>query len=109
MTVSPVPARYELEESQLAAALALAGIEPGPQSGLLALPDVAADPALLRDTGLLAPDGGRLADTAEAALHVLADSTCWLSVVANQAGQPEWTETTVASRPGSGPYVAQAW
>lgn len=100
------PARFHLDEQQLAAALALGGIRPERSSALPDLP-APADPAkALADTGALA--NGGLSPEADAALRVAAAPTRLVSVVSALAGSPSVLETVFLSSSPDGPIVAQA-
>lgn len=102
------PKRYQLNETQLAAAMTLIGIQPSQQSGLPESAPLSQPSSVLQGTGLLAKGKKRLTTEAEAILRVAADPARMLSVVANRAGQPKWTETVFLHSAGEGPFVSQA-
>jgi len=102
------PTRFHLDDAQLAAALTLAGIQPSERSDLPEFSPVSQPSALLQNASVLAEDGQQLTEEAEAALGVVADPALLLSVVANVAGQPVWTEAVFLRGDSESPFVSQA-
>ncbi|WP_433730528.1 SH3 domain-containing protein [Nocardia sp. CA-129566] len=99
--------RLRLTQDQLAAALSIAGLQPGPRSALppTTLPH---DPAAeLRDTGLLEEDG-RLIESATAALRIAADPARTVVITANRAGQAGWKSVLLLHGDEDDTFVMQA-
>ncbi|MEV4239532.1 MULTISPECIES: SH3 domain-containing protein [unclassified Nocardia] len=99
--------RFRLAADQLAAALSIAGLKPGPRSALplTTSPD---DPvAALRDTGLLEADG-RLTGPAKEALRIAADPAHTTAITANHVGQDDWTAALVLRGDEHDTFVMQA-
>lgn len=101
------PARYTLTASQVAAAMALAGIAPSAPNTASALPatPAPADPlAALRGTPAL--EGDAIATGLRTSLAVLADARRVTSIAANVAGDPTWTTSLISRGAAPEPYVA---
>ena len=102
------PRRFQLSPAQLAAALAIGGIEPTSRANLPALPSPAKTDRGLKSTGLLATGGG-LAPNVESALRSVADPSHVVVVLANRAGRREWAQTTIVRGGADQPFVVQAF
>ncbi len=98
-----LPTRFQLDQAQVEAALALGGIRPGPRS---MLPPPQPGPHLLRDAQVLGPDG-RLTAEAEATLRTAADPVQMLSIMSSRTGG-RWAEAVFLRGRNGGPLVAQA-
>lgn len=100
------PMRFRLTPDQLAAALSIAGLEPGSRS-TLPLKTPPHDPAAaLRDTELLEEDG-RLTEAATGALRIAADPVHTVAITTNRAGQNNWTAALLLRRDEDDTFVMQ--
>ncbi|TAJ21316.1 MAG: hypothetical protein EPO65_01780 [Dehalococcoidia bacterium] len=98
------PARYTLNDQQIAAAVQLAGVTAGPRSSL---PDASGGPdpeRALKGSAALGRDG-TLEEGLKVALGVLAAPTATVSLSANVAGATEATESQIICGAPDGPYV----
>ncbi|WP_433198263.1 SH3 domain-containing protein [Nocardia sp. CA-107356] len=100
------PMRFRLTPDQLAAALSIAGLQPGPRSALPANTPPP-DSAALRDTGLLEKDG-RLTEAVTGALRIAADPAHTVGITANRAGQANWIAAQLLRRDEDDTFVMQA-
>ncbi|MEV6341488.1 SH3 domain-containing protein [Nocardia vinacea] len=99
--------RFRLDPDQLAAAISIAGLKPGPRSAL-PLTTPPSDPAAaLRDTGLLEADD-RLTGPAKAALRIAADPAHTTAVTADRVGQDDRTAALLLCGDEEGTFVMQA-
>ncbi|WP_051182641.1 SH3 domain-containing protein [Nocardia vinacea] len=99
--------RFRLDPDQLAAAISIAGLKPGPRSAL-PLTTPPSDPAAaLRDTGLLEADD-RLTGPAKGALRIAADPAHTAAVTANRVGQDDRTAALLLCGDEEGTFVMQA-
>jgi hypothetical protein len=101
------PFRFQLNQEQLAAALALAGLQPQPSSALPGLTAPAPPAAVLKGAGILAKDGKGLTAEAAAALRAAAAPRRLVSVLFNRAGTPVWHQALFTHGTDDGPYVSQ--
>ncbi|MGY4100162.1 SH3 domain-containing protein [Nocardia sp. R16R-3T] len=98
---------FRLDPDQLAAALSIAGLEPGPRSTLPLITPPPDPAAALRDTGLLEADD-RLTRPATGALRIAADPAHTTAITANHAGQDKWTAALVLRGDEDDTFVMQA-
>jgi hypothetical protein len=102
------PKRFQLTEDQVGAALALANIHPTKRS---MLPDAAtaAKPAtLLKGAGVLAGRSSKLDADVETALRIAADPSHMLSLIANNADEENWVETSFLHGNQDDAYISLA-
>ncbi|RPI28245.1 MAG: zinc ribbon domain-containing protein [Acidobacteria bacterium] len=99
--------RFVLDTTQLGAALALAGVTPGPRSALPDAPPPADPIRLLEKNSILSNAGQQLSDDAAKTLRLAADPAGMLSCTVNAAGDATWTEVLLLHGGApDGPFVA---
>ncbi|MEV6137230.1 SH3 domain-containing protein [Nocardia sp. NPDC051990] len=101
------PLRFRLTPDQLAAALSIAGLAPGPRSALPPRTPPRDPAAALRDTGLIEADD-RLSGPATNALRIAADPAYTTAITANRAGQDTWMAALLLRGDEDDTYVMQA-
>ena len=99
--------RFRLDPDQLAAALSIAGLRPGPRSALPVQAPPHDPAAALREAGLLDADD-RLTGPATEALRVAADPAHTTAIRANHAGQSNWTAVLLLRGDADDTFVMQA-
>ncbi|MGW4768088.1 SH3 domain-containing protein [Nocardia sp. NPDC004278] len=99
--------RFRLNPDQLAAALSIAEVQPGPRSTLPVQTPPTDPAAALQDTGLL-EDDGRLIGPTMRALRIAADPARTVVITANRAGQASWKSALLLHGDENDTFVMQA-